>query len=285
MLLPCILLSNRDVRGKRRVESNNSGPSVLNYGNNQLTILSSQDGAHHVLSIFRTDETSEIDTKNITQSISRIINYITNNLAYKKGPAKDFTQVTKAFQSLILAVYSFKWDILPIEDGKTFCDLVGERILNSYMKHRLLNLPEVEKLLPFTPAIAMNSNILVASPPNKTTGPIKKKIPKPMTTKKTYAQASKSNTSLNIEDVLQVKEAFSALSADEVEKILKAKNSGMDNKKPKINMTTRGPSRREVIIPMTKVNTELIINSAHIHISNVNNCLKNSKLDIITDFI
>ena len=82
-----------------------------------------------------------------------------------------------------------------------------------------------------------------------------------------------------------MKEAFSALSADEVEKILKAKNSGMDNKKPKINMTTRGPSRREVIIPMTKVNTELIINSAHIHISNVNNCLKNSKLDIITDFI
>ena len=41
MLLPCILLPNRDVRGKRRVESNNSGPSVLNYGNNQLTILSS----------------------------------------------------------------------------------------------------------------------------------------------------------------------------------------------------------------------------------------------------
>ena len=33
----------------------------------------------------------------MTQLISRIIDYIINNLAYKKGPAEDFTQVTKAF--------------------------------------------------------------------------------------------------------------------------------------------------------------------------------------------
>ena len=82
-----------------------------------------------------------------------------------------------------------------------------------------------------------------------------------------------------------MKEVFPALSADEVGKMLKAKNSGVDNKKPKINMMTRGPSRREVIIPMTKVNAELIVNSAHIYISNVNNCLKIFKSNIIADFI
>jgi len=75
------------------------------------------------------------------------------------------------------------------------------------------------------------------------------------------------------------------LSADEVGKMLKVKNKGESNKKPRINMTTRGPSRREVIIPMTKPNAELIDNSAYIHISNVNKYLKNSKSDIITDFI
>jgi len=36
---------------------------------------------------------------------------------------------------------------------------------------------------------------------------------------------------------------------------------------------------------MAKSNAELIINSAHNRISNVNKCLKNSKLDIIVDFI
>ena len=48
---------------------------------------------------------------------------------------------------------------------------------------------------------------------------------------------------------------------------------------------TRRPSRKEVIILMAKLSAELIINSAHIHISNLNKCLKNSKLDIIADFI
>jgi len=75
------------------------------------------------------------------------------------------------------------------------------------------------------------------------------------------------------------------LSANEVGKILKAKNSGADIQKPKINITTKRLSRKEVIISMAKTNTELIINSAHIHTSNINNCLKNSKSDTIADFI
>ena len=66
MLLPRVPLPNRDVRGNRRIESNDSGPLVLNYGNNQPMIPSSWDGAHHVLFVFRTDKTSEIDTKNMT---------------------------------------------------------------------------------------------------------------------------------------------------------------------------------------------------------------------------
>ena len=107
----------------------------------------------------------------------------------------------------------------------------------------------------------------------------------PSKMKKSYVQASKSNISQKVEDVLQLKEAFPSLSADEVGKILKVKDSGEGNKKPRINMTTRGPLRREVIIPMTKVNAELIINLAHIHISNVNKCLKNSKSDTFADFI
>jgi len=82
-----------------------------------------------------------------------------------------------------------------------------------------------------------------------------------------------------------VKKAFPALSADKVGKMLKAKNSGGGMKKHKINMTTREQSRREVIIYMIKANAELIVNSAHIHVSNVNKCLKNSKSDTFADFI
>jgi len=69
----------------------------------------------------------------MAQSISRIINYIKSSLADKKSPAKNFEQVTKGFWSLIIAIYFSRWDLLPVEDGKTFRDLVGERILNSYV--------------------------------------------------------------------------------------------------------------------------------------------------------
>ena len=121
-------------------------------------------------------------------------------------------------------------------------------------------------------------------PPNKNIKSTVKKDPKPSNMKKSYIQASKSNL-LCIEDIVRVKEAFPALSADEVEKVLKMKNSREGNKKPKINMTTKELSRKEVIILMAKHIAELIVNSAHIHIANVNKCLKNSKSDIIADFI
>ena len=121
-------------------------------------------------------------------------------------------------------------------------------------------------------------------PPNKNVESTTKKDPKPSNLKKSYAQASKSNL-LCIKDIMQVKEAFPALSVDEVGKVLKIKNSRGDNRKPKINMTTRGPSRKEVIILMAKHIAELIVNSAHIHITNINKCLRNSKSDIVTDFI
>jgi len=273
------------VKGKRRTDSIDSGPTVLNYGGNQPLLLSSWDGAHHALFIFRIDKTSEIDAINIARSISRIVDYIKNNPADKKSPAREFEQVTKGFWNLIQAIYSSRWDLLPVEDGKNFHTLVGEKILNNYIKLGLVNQPEVKKPPPSMPNTAMNPNVPATPPPSKTTGPIEKKALKPTITKKSYMQASKTNISLSIEDVIQVKEVFPTLSADEVGKMLKAKNSGRGTKKPKINMMTRGQSKREVIISMTKTNAELIVNSAHIHISNVNKCLRNSKSDIFADFI
>ena len=240
MSSPRALLHNKDAKGKRRTYSIDSGPLLLNYGRNQPSIPSSWDGAHHALSIFGTDEISEIDAINMAQSISRIINYIKNNLADKKSPAREFEQVTKGFWNLISAIYSSRWNLLPVEDGKNFHALVGKKILNNYVKLGLVNQPEAKKPLSSMPTTAMNPNVPAIPPPSKTTGPNKKKAPKPIIMKKSYVQASKANISLSIEDVIQVKEVFPTLSTDEVRKMLKAKNSSGGTKKPKINMTTRG---------------------------------------------
>ena len=95
----------------------------------------------------------------------------------------------------------------------------------------------------------------------------------------------KINLSSNIEDVFHIKEAFPTLSANKVVEIIKITNNNMGNKKPKINMTAKRPSRKQIMISINETNTEFIINSAHLHIVNINKCLKDIKLDIFADFI
>ena len=113
----------------------------------------------------------------------------------------------------------------------------------------------------------------VVPPSIKNSKTVIKKALKLSNVKKSYVQASRTNILLNIEDVLQIKEVFPSLSANKVRKMMKAKN-GSEGKKFRVNMTTREPSRKQVIIPMVKLNAKLIINSANLHISNVNKCLK-----------
>ena len=117
---PHALLHNRDAKGKERTDSNDSSPSLLNYGGIQPAIPSSWDGAHHTLSIFGTEQSAKINATNMAQSLSRVVEYIMNNPADKKVPAREFKNVVKGFWSLISAIYASKWDLLPVENGKTF---------------------------------------------------------------------------------------------------------------------------------------------------------------------
>ena len=200
--LPHAPLHNRDVKGKRRMDLIDSGPSLLNYGGIQPSIPSSWDGAYHILSIFGTDQTAEIDATNMAQSITRIIDYIKNNLVDKKAPAKEFEHVTKGFWNLISAIYSSRWDLLPVKDGKNFCALVGRNILNNYVKLGLVKQPEATKPQPSMSTTTMNSNIPTSSSPSKIMGSNEKKALKPIIMKKSYVQASKANNLLSIEDVI-----------------------------------------------------------------------------------
>ena len=59
----------------------------------------------------------------------------------------------------------------------------------------------------------------------------------------------------------------------------------MGSVKPRINMTTKEPSRKQVIISMSSNSSEVIGNFVNIHIANINKCLKKAKSDTIADFI
>ena len=127
--------------------------------------------------------------------------------------------------------------------------------------------------------------LLLLSLVNKPKNIVNKKTSVQANVKKSYMQASKANISPRVEDILCIKDTFPELSADDVERIIKVMNSNERHKKPIINITIQGPLRKQIIISMAKLKTELIINSASSNITNINKCLKNTKSDIIADFI
>jgi len=50
-------------------------------------------------------------------------------------------------------------------------------------------------------------------------------------------------------------------------------------------MTTQEPSRKQIIIPMSLNNVVRVMAQSTIHVLNINNSLKDIKLEICTDFI
>jgi len=100
-------------------------------------------------------------------------------MADKKAPVREFEHVAKGFWSLIQAIYSSRWDLLHIENGKNFCTLVGRKILNNYAKLRLVKQPEASKPQPSMPNTTSKPTIPMPPPPIKTMGSNDKKAPKP----------------------------------------------------------------------------------------------------------
>ena len=71
---------------------------------------------------------------------------------------------------------------------------------------------------------------------------------------------------------------------NKIENIYKIINSS-NKSKPKFNMITKGPSRKQVIISMSIDNKTKFIETSSTHITNINKVLKNIKSDIMVDFI
>jgi len=99
---------------------------------------------------------------------------------------------------------------------------------------------------------------------------------------KFYAQASK--LSINILEVLKIKEIFPSFSAKKIDQVNSIVNS---QPKPKlhIKMTTKGPSRKQIIILMSKENNSNFMKNSSFHIANINRLLYNVKLEVLVNYI
>ena len=99
---------------------------------------------------------------------------------------------------------------------------------------------------------------------------------------KLYTQASKQSTSTS--NVLKIKESFPALSANQINRV---NNIVKGNPKPKpcIQMTTKGPSRKQIIVPISNNNISSFMKNSSAHVTNLNRLLRNAKTEVTVDFI
>jgi len=85
-------------------------------------------------------------------------------------------------------------------------------------------------------------------------------------------------------DVIKIKETFPSISAKEIDQI---NNIIREPSKSKscIQMTTKGPFRKQIIIPMVKDNIDKFIKNSLIHVTNLNRNLRNTMSEVLVDFI
>ena len=141
----------------------------------------------------------------------------------------------------------------------------------------------IKKLLPSIPAKSQKE-INWISKYFRNTKPVN------TTPNKSYAQASKQSYTQalkqvnNTSEVIKIKETFPALNTQKVDQIHKIVNS-TPKSKLRIQMTTKGSSRKQIIIPISNDNILKFIKESLFHVANINQALKNAKSEILVDFI
>jgi len=247
-------------------------------------------GSFYPISLHGSIEHFASDLKSIKDSLNFMSKYIANKQVNGKevNDLKDFDGMRDAIWNFISSVYEAKWDTFHTDNkantlrAKILSKFTPRVMPNSNRKEIAKQVPmSIEKAPPAPPPLLpakSKSEVNTISKyfkGNKTmTNHIK--------STKSYAQASRQTASTS--DVLKIKESFPVLNTkqiDGVNNIVK----GNPNPKPHIQMTTKGPSRKQVIVPMSNNNTIFFTKNSMLYVAHINKLLRNAKSDIAVDFI
>ena len=216
-----------------------------------------------------------------------MLNYILNKRV-EKGKVNDFKDlknVGKKIQNFILAIYDVGWDVLIANsNGASFRNKIAAKFIlkiNSFNALKTNNSKNIDKLasinrLPLLILAKLPKEVNDIAKYFKKNNQIKEKT-------KSYAQAITSLIN-NTREVLKIKEIFPNSQANKIKNIQRIiKEDGKP--KPKLNMMTKGPSRKQIIILMNNDNRTKFVTKSSAYISNINRVLKNIKSDVREDFV
>jgi len=216
--------------------------------------------------------------------------YISNK---KVNPSKaneleDFNGMSDSIWNFISSVYQANWDSLHTDNqATTLRAKISFKFTPKITLNPGKNNKEITKHVPVT--------IEKISPPPLLPAKSKKEVnvilkyfqsnkpsaePKKLTM--SYAQASKQIA--NASKVLKIKEVFPALNMKKIDQISNIVK-GNPKLKPCIQMTTKGPSRKQVIVLMSSENNNIFMKNLATHVANINRLLRNAKSEVLVDYI
>ena len=253
-------------------------------------------GSFHPISLHGSIEHFASDSKNIKVSLNFLAKYIRNKQVNGGmiNDLSDFDGMGDAIWNFISSVYEAKWDALYTDQkSNTLRAKISSKFTPRLISPKNGNKKEIAKPVPVT----INKVPLPPSLPAKTRKEVnvisKYFHPKKSMADnnvqgnntnpgKSYTQASK--TLINTSEVLKIKETFLSLNAQKIDQVNNIVN-GSNKPKLRIRMTTKGPSRKQVIIPMSGENVNSFMKSSSLHVANINRLLHNAKSDVLVNYI
>ena len=244
-----------------RVDDDNVINIQLSYDPNSSTEPDLWSGNFQSIFLHGSVKHIALDLKNIKQSLNFMAKYIFNKKVNPKSSndLNDFDSIGDAVWNFLSSVYQSSWNSLYTDNHskslreKILTKLTPRVVPSSSNKTiKNPNLVTINKALPPPPLPAKTKKeVNIISKyflPNKPS--VNNNINgNSNNSGKSYAQATK--TSNNISEVLKIKETFPSLNAQKVDQVNNIVNS-QAKPKPRIKMTTKGPSRKQVFIPMSR---------------------------------
>jgi len=247
-------------------------------------------GSFHPISLHGSIEHFTSDLKNIKDSLNFIAKYISNKQVNsgKTNELNDFDSMDNAIWNFISSVYEAKWDSLTTDNKSTTLRMkISSKFTSRVAPNTNKNNKEVTKPISISIKKAPPPPLLLAKSKNEVNfiskyfqGSMSMTESKKPT--KSYAQTLKQSASTS--KVLKIKESFPALNVkqiDQVNNIVK----GNQKSKPRIQMTTKGPSRKQIIVSMSNDNNNAFMKNSAAHIASINRLLRNAKSEVAVDYI
>jgi len=255
-----------------------SPPEVISYSTNVLADISLWDGNFMATSLFGTNEFLNSDINNIMCSLQHMACFLRQQNV-KDRNANNIRQLdpfSKSAWDFISAIFESGWDTLVTANKSSIRDNLTKKFGKTTKPTPNVNICHGVHISKVPPPIPPHPSkeILEKSKAHQ------RKISTEGKSPLSYAQIAS-----NVTNALKIKEAFPALPNKKVLEMHNAAFRQHANKAKKVQFTTKGPSRKQAIIPVPNDLAENIMSDASMHIFQINTLLKNVKSSMCSEFI